>query len=160
MKKITLFLAFLACTLSLRAGQIVYPVTANVVSNLFVGGKIIESLTATATSTNITTFRFYDSANTSTTYVQQAYGQLASYSTNITTIFTNEAGLLITNNVVGRWTYTTTVAIATNNRPIKATLVVPAGLQRTSEIVRSATLGLNVIPNFDGIVEVTYRDNP
>ncbi len=159
MKKITtLALALLFTTIiNLRADNIVIPVTANVVSNLFVNGKIIDSISVTATTTNITTFKFYDSSNTSTTIVQAAYQNWASYATNITQVFTNESGLLVTNTFVGRWTYPTSVTASTNTRPVTVTLVAPASSMR-SQTFRLLTLhGLNVIPNFDGIVEVEYR---
>ena len=65
MKKLLLIaLAAMTFTVS-RADNLVIPVTANVVSNLFANGKTIDSITVTATTTNITTFKFYDSSNTS-----------------------------------------------------------------------------------------------
>lgn len=143
-----------------KADTIAYPVTANVVSNLFVGAKIIKAITAIATSTNNTTFRFYDTPNTGTTYVQVAYSRLASYATNITYVFTNEAGLLVTNTFTGRWTYPTSVSASTNTRPTKQIMVVPASSTRTIEIPLMTTLGLAVLPDFNGIVEVEYENNP
>lgn len=159
-KLITLALALLTITFAARADSIAITLTANVVSNLFTSGKIIDNITFTATSTNITTAKFFDSSNTSTTIVQAAYDNYAHYNTNITYVFTNEAGLLVTNNFIGVWVYPTTVSASTNTRPTLQTIVVPGSATRSKD-VRILTLhGLNVVANQAGIVEVTYRNNP
>jgi len=155
--KILVVLAIALVTITSRADTIAIPVAANVVSNLFTNGKQISQIIATATSTNITTFKFYDSSNTSTTIVQAAYQNWASYATNFSTTFTNESGVLITNSFSGIWTYPTSVSASTNARPVVLTLVVPAGAQRTKVINLLTIHGLNVIPNQSGIVEVDYR---
>lgn len=160
MKKLLLTaLAAMTFTVS-RADNLVIPVTANVVSNLFANGKTIDSITVTATTTNITTFKFYDSSNTSTTIVRAAYQNWASYATNFSTVFTNEANLLVTNTFTGRWTYPTTVSAVTNSRPAIVTLVAPGSSLRTQDLRLLTLHGLNVIPDQNGIVEIEYRPQP
>lgn len=159
-KLISLLIAALFCTVAVRADSIVYPLTANTVSNLFSSGKIIDNITVTASTTNITTLKFYDSSNTSTTYVQAAYVRYANYATNYSVVFTNEANVVLTNSFSGIYTYPTSVSIATNTIPILQTIVVPASAQRSKDVNISTLRGLNVVPNYDAIVEVTYRNNP
>lgn len=161
MKKLLLALALIAAlAFTSKADNLVYPLTANVVSNLFTVGKIIDTITVTATTTNTTTLKFYDSSNTTTTYVAAAYSNYTSYATNFSQIFTNESGVLITNSFTGRWTYPATVAASTNTIPAIYTIVVPASGQRTKEVHLQTMRGLNVIPNFGAIIEVDYRNNP
>lgn len=129
------------------------------VNLLSTGGYIIDSITFTATTTNNTTVKFYDSSSTATNIVRAAYTSYSSYSTNFDSVFTNEAGILVTNTFVGRYTYPTSVSAVTNERPKLTTIVVPASGQRTKDTTIINARGLTLLSDYDGIVEVTYRSN-
>ena len=159
MKKLFLLIAALACLTSAFADSAVSTLTANTAANILATPKAIDSITVTATTTNITTVRFYDSSTTSTTLVQAAYQRWASYQTNYSTVFTNEANLLVTNTFRGTWTYPTSVSVATNARPAILTLIIPASSQRTKIGNLLTIQGLTAQANQDAIVEVDYKAN-
>lgn len=161
MKKLFILAAVLALSLfSAKADSIATLVTAGAASNLFTTGKIIDNITVTATSTNVTTFKFYDTSTTTTSYVQGATVRYASYATNVVVVFTNEANVVITNTYAGTYTYPITVANATSSIPAVQTIIIPGGATRSKDLNISTIRGLTVVPNQDGIVEVTYRNNP
>lgn len=157
MKKLFTFIAALVFTVSTYADTISYAVTAGACSNLLSVPKLVNQIIVTATTTNTTTFKFYDTSNTTTTRVQTAYANTISYATNFSVVFTNEANLLITNSYTGLWTGPSNVSASTSSLPAIVTLVVPASAQRTKIIQMQNIRGLAVVPNQDGIVEVDYQ---
>lgn len=158
MKKLILSITALALlALSLKADSVATAVTAGACSNLLSTPKLVNSITVTATTTNTTTFKFYDTSNTTTTRVQAAYSSYSSYNTNFSTVFTNEANLLVTNTFTGIWTYPTSVSASTSSLPAVVTIVIPASSQRTKTMRMQNVRGLAVVPNQDGIVEVDYQ---
>lgn len=158
-KLITLFSVLVLAITSLFAQSVSSAVTGGTVLNLIsTSGVIIDSITFTATTTNNTTVKFYDSSTTATNIVRAAYSRYASYTTNYDQVWTNESGLLVTNTFDGRYTYPTSVAAVTNERPKLFTLVVVAGSQRTKETVLIPGRGLTLLSDYAGIVEVNYRN--
>ena len=160
MKKLLIATLLVGASLVVKSDSIAWPVASGVSSNLLSVGTLIDNITVTSTSTNITTLRFYDSSTTSTSVVRGAYSQVRSYATNFSVVFTNEADLLITNSFRGTWTYPTSVSAVTNSLPVWTTLVVPAGASRSKDYRGQTIRGLTVVPNADAIVEVDYRTNP
>ena len=159
MKTLLSLFAALAFSAVSFADSAVTVLTANTASNILSSAKIVDGITVTATSTNITTIRFYDSSTTSTTLVQAAYQRWSSYQTNYASVFTNEAGILITNTFRGTWTYPTSVSVATNAKPTLVTIIVPASSQRTKTIQLLTQKGLTAQADQDAIVEVDYRNS-
>lgn len=157
---LNIILALAALTVSVNAQKsTAITVGSAVVSNIFSSPKIIEELSITATTTNTTTVKFYDSANTTTTRVLAAYTSYSSFSTNITTITTNESGLLLTNSVSGIFTYPVSNAASTNELPRIYTTIVPGSTTRVRDVTLQTIRGLSVYPSAGVIVEVVYRDN-
>ena len=156
MKKL-LLLCSLLCVLNIRADEVVSATVANTPLNLLATGKVIENITFTATTAAITTLKVYDAATATTNYIQAAYSSYASYSTNFNVVFTNSAGLLVTNTFAGIYTGPTAVSAVTNQRPRLVTIVVPASSIRSKDVQIQTSLGLTVVSDIAGIVEVTYR---
>jgi hypothetical protein len=117
------------------------------------------SLTLTASTANITTFKFYDynSATAArTNIIYAATVGYTAYTTNMTQVFTNEMGLVLTNTFAGLYREATVVAAVTNERPRVITMVVPASSQRTLTLSRQLRVGLVTQSDYAGIVEVEY----
>lgn len=157
MKLFSIIAALALLTISTKADSTAVTVAAGVCSNLLSTPKLVSAITVTATSTNLTTFKFYDSANTTTTRVQAAYSAYASYNTNITSVITNAAGLLLTNTFTGVWTYPSSVSAVTSSLPAVVTIIIPGSAQRTKNVRLQNVRGLAVVPDQAGIVEVDYQ---
>ena len=157
MKKILTLLALITAV-TVNAADAVATLTANTAFNLLSTGKIIDAITVTATTANTTTVNFYDSSNTTTTYVQTAYGNIISYSTNFSQIFTNENGIVITNTFVGQWSGAQSVSASTNSRPAVQIIIVPGNTSRAKVVNAQTVLGLTAQANQGCIVEVSYRN--
>lgn len=142
------------------ADDIVYELAANTSSNLLARSTIIDTISFTASSVSITTVRFYDSATTTTNIITPAYVTYGRYTTNVSVIYTNENGIILTNTYPGQWTYAITNAQATNSLTPIFTIVVPGSTLRTKTARIQVQRGLTAVPNQAGIVEVTYRKNP
>lgn len=162
MKRI-LTIALLAFGLSAAAQERV--LTATVVAatptNLLSGGKylikdIILSNTNAAASGQ---FWFYDSTG-GTNYVQAAYTQIGTpYATNYSVVWTNAAGLLITNTVSSLYTPSTSVSASTNQLPkIVGPHLVGINTSRTlSDVNKTPNRGFTLYSTVGGSVEVLYE---
>jgi len=145
----------LLCIVSVKADSVVVTATAGAATVVSTNHITVSDITVTASTTNVTTVRFFDSQSL-TTYVQAAYTSFASYATNFSQIFTNESGVLITNTFTGVATLPTAVSVATNTIPTLYTIIVPASAQRT-KIVRIQTMrGLVAVASSEAIIEVDY----
>lgn len=133
--------------------------TANVVSNvLSAGGYLIKAITWINTTTNAATIKFYDTATTTTTIVQEAYTKLGpGYATNMVSTFTNAFGIVVTNTTPGWFVPSASISQATNERPYVIQFVVPAsGTFTLSGVNREVSQGLAVLPNQAGTYLLTY----
>lgn len=159
MKRYLSLIAAVVLSFSASAQQMeVVELAANTVSNLLSTPKIIDNITVLATTTNNTIVKFYDSSAVSTSIVRAAYTRYASYATNYNVVFTNAAGLLVTNTFVGRFTAPTDVSAVTNERPKVLTLVIPASSQVSQDVTIQTLRGLTAVPTYGAIVTVTYRN--
>lgn len=134
--------------------------TANTVSNVLnAGGFLIKAIAWVNTSTNAAIIKLYDISNTTTTIVQEAYTSFGTpYATNIVTTFTNAAGIVMTNTVPGTFTPSSTVALATNERPrVLEFLVGPSGVLNLTDVNRMVGNGLSILPNNSGTYLITYQ---
>lgn len=155
MKLLKTLLLVSLLTLSTRADVIVSATTAGAATAMATNGITVSEITVTASTTNNTTVRFFDSASL-TTYVQAAHVTYATYNTNYDVVWTNAGGVLLTNTFVGVATLPTSVTLATNTIPALYTTVIPASASRT-RVVRIKTMrGLVVVANQSAIVEVEY----
>lgn len=148
---------FVSVSVSAQQQQLLTSLTANTASNLLASAYIIDNFIVINSTTNIATLKFYDSSSTSTTLVQAAYSSYASYATNYSTVFTNEANVLVTNTFVGIYTAPTVHTIATNTRPSIYTLIVPASSTLTKDVRLQVMRGLTVVPNQTTTLLTTYR---
>lgn len=161
---ITLALLALGFTASAQNKTLVANLTYNTPTNLLAGGKytILEVLFQNAHATN-STIKFYDSATSSTNYVQAAYTAYSSYSTNYSTTFTNTAGIVITNTWTGTYRSSSSVSAVTNERPaVLGPFFIQASATTTvSDLAVSPNLGLTVYSGATGTLQITYREtNP
>lgn len=143
---------------------LVASLTYNTPTNLLAGGKytILEVLFQNAHATN-STIKFYDSATSSTNYVQAAYTAYSSYATNYSTTFTNTAGIIITNTWTGTYRSSSSVSASTNERPaVLGPFFIQASATTTvSDLAVSPNLGLTVYSGASGTLQITYREtNP
>lgn len=146
--------------LSAHADNVVVVGAANTASNLIAIPVIANKITVTATTANITTVKFYDTANTTTTAVQAAYTSYSSYATNWNVTFTNAENVVLTNTYVGTYTRATANSASTSSLPVLYTIVVPASSERVRTVTIGAIRGLTFVPNQNCIVEVEYAKNP
>ena len=160
MKKLLTLLSIIAATLLTQADQIVLTVAGGSTSNIVTGPIIVDTITATAASSNITTLKFYDSPNATITYIQAATYKLARYATNFSTLVTNAQGVVFTNTFRGQATLPTAVTLATNTLPVVQTMVVPGSALRAKEVKFQTMKGLAVNANEDVVIEIDYRKNP
>lgn len=131
--------------------------TGGTAYNILASPATISSITFTSTTTNPAVLYLFDTATTTTNYVQAAYTGVTSYATNWVNIWTNESGVLITNTFVGTWTGPTSVSAVTNTLPTVAA-VVAAGNQTT---VRNGTItagvGITAVSSQPAILQINYR---
>lgn len=168
MKKFFLILSAIfamAFTSQAQTKTLVSAVTAATPLTLLTGGKYtITEFVFQNAGTNTGTIYFYDSASNSTNYVQGAYTSYTQYATNITSTFTNTAGIIITNVFPGVYTSSATVSASTNERPY---IIGPIALTGSAATLVEPTpvapaLGLTVYTTAAaGTLQVTYREtNP
>lgn len=158
MKRFIALLALLFTTFSALAdGVALTSLTSGAASNLLSGVYIVDQISVVATTTNITTLKFYDSSTTATSYVAAAYTKYTGYATNFSNVFTNENSLLVTNTYAGWYTGATSVGAATNTRPVVYSIVAPASSILTKDVKIQTIRGLTVVPNQDCQVILTYR---
>lgn len=146
-------------TISVHAQQLmsVTSLAANTSSNVLSSPAIIDNLTLLNATTNTAICYFFDSSTTATNYVQAAYTSYASYATNYSVVFTNEANVLVTNTFSGVYTAPTANSLATNTRPVLTALVVPAGTSLNKDVKLQTIRGLTAIPNQALTLVTTYR---
>lgn len=158
MKTLKFLILSLALSLGVLAQTAVSTLTTGGTAyNILASPATISSITFTSTTTNPAVLYLFDTATTTTNYVQAAYTGVTSYATNWVNIWTNESGVLITNTFVGRWTGPTTVTATTNTLPTIAALVA-AGNQtanRTGPV--TATVGVTAVASGAGILQINYR---
>lgn len=161
MKKLLVsILLLIATALPIMADNTVVVCAANTASNLVATPLITDSMTFTATSASTTTVKLYDSATTGTNIVLGAYTRYITYTTNYSTVWTNENSMLVTNTFVGTYTAPVSAAKATSSLPALLTVVIPGSGQRTKTIQLQAVRGLTAVPDQNVIIEVDYRKNP
>lgn len=162
MKKLILtLLASLALTGASLAQNTQYSLTAvaaGTAANLSPYPVDIVQLTITASTTNNTTVKFYDSSTTTTNIVRPAYGRLITYSTNYTTTFVDPNGVTITNTFVGQFTTPSAVSAVTNARTALVSFVVPASGQRTFTTSLHTVQGVTVDASANCVVEMQYSN--
>ncbi len=156
------FTAALAFTITAYAQNLsaVNTLTGGTPVNVFSTPQLVDDITITATSTNVTTVRVYDAPTSSTNIVQAAYVRYASYNTNIVQVYTNENNVVLTNTFSGIYTYPISVSVSTNQRPVIATLVIPGSGTRTKSVRLVLTKGMTVLSDQNAILETDYRNNP
>ena len=122
------------------------------------GGKYqIYNITFFNSTSAIASLKFYDSAGNSTSMIRGAYTSYETIATNWTSTFTNAEGIVITNTFNGTVSYGTSVAAATNERPIQVNFAVVGSGTRTVNVSWLPALGATVYSTQPGVVEVGYK---
>ena len=135
-------------------------VTAATPFTILSGGKYtITELLFANTSTNTGTVKFYDTTGSATNIVRAAYTSVTSYSTNITTVFTNSSGLLITNITPGIFTSSSTVAATTNEAPVLVgpLMIVASETMASDGMAVSPVRGFTIYSTVAGQIQITYK---
>lgn len=157
--KALFLLPLLVCAQLFAQSTAVSSVAKTTHTSLLSGRYNVQNIVLTATSTNDTTFKFYDTYSTNVLQVKPSYTLPVSYSTNWTTTYVNQNG--VTNSITFSGTYTayTTVDAVTIARPTLLQLVVPAGQSREKAVNITTVRGLAVYADNTGIVEIEYETN-
>lgn len=142
------------------SGTKTFPLTANTVSNFLSGQYVIQNITLIASTTNITTVKVFDSSNTATTMVINAYTKYNGYATNYSTVFTNANGVYVTNSYSGWYTAPVAVSGSTSTRPIVYTLMAPGSMITSKDVNIGTLTGLALVPDQNCIVAISYIGNP
>ncbi len=132
---------------------------ATIITNTVSPAYAVDSIIINATTTNATTVCFYDSTGGSTNIINAAYSRYSSYATNVTSIFTNENGIIITNTYPGRYDYAIAVAAATNERPYLYKVIVPANSQLTKQVLWLPARGVTVVSSAAATLQYYYHSN-
>lgn len=157
MKKLFLIFALAAALFTAKADSTAVVMTANTASNLLSTPNIVTTLTLTATSTNVTTINFYDSATAGTTFVQAAFTYYTNYATNYDVVWTNGNGIVLTNTFRGTYTAPVAVSASTSAIPKITTQVVLGSGTKTKVITLQLVRGLAAVANQNAIIEVDYH---
>jgi hypothetical protein len=134
-------------------------IAANTATNVLSGGRYVikEIYFQNSDLTNSARIKVYDSSNAVTNYVVAASTTYSTVTTNFSTVWTNESGLLMTNTFNGVATIATTVSAATNERPKLVEFTVPKSDNRTLTRLGITPLrGVLVISDYAGVLEITY----
>lgn len=110
-------------------------------------------------TTNAGTFWFYDSDGNATNRILGAYTTYSTAASTNTTVWTNAAGLLITNITVGVATTSSAVGQSTNELlKIVGVNTVPAnGNKVLTDLNRTPLIGFTIYSTVDGTLDVTYE---
>lgn len=158
MNKFLLSIALVFASLS-ALGQTAVSVltTGGTAYNVLAAPATISSISFTSTTTNPAVLYLFDTATTTTNYVQAAYSGVTSYATNMVTTWTNESGVVITNTFVGTFTTPTTVTATTNTLPVAVALVAApnASVVRNGPVTMG--VGLTAVASQPGILQINYR---
>lgn len=133
-----------------------YTTTANTPLTVSTNNLIIDTITVNASTANLTTAKFYDSAS-GTNIVTPAYTARIGYPTNVVQVFTNESAIIITNTFKGWWSGTTSVAAATNELPVITTFIVPGSGSLSRNVRLSTIQGLTLLTDQNSVVTLQYR---
>lgn len=163
MKKL-LFSLITALVIPLAAhaqqSMVLTSLAANTSSNVIAQACIVDNFTVVNTTTNTCTVKFFDSATTSTNYSQAAYTSFIQYATNYNVVFTNEAGVLVTNTFAGIYTQPVSNSADTNAvRPTILTLIIPASSTLNKDVKVQVIKGLTAVPSQSCTLVTTYRIN-
>ena len=156
-------LKFLILSLALSLGALAQQTAVSVLStggtayNILANAATISSISLTSTTTNAAVLYLFDTATTTTNYVQAAYTGVTSYATNWALTWTNESGVLITNTFVGTWTGPTTVSATTNTLPTVAALVAAGNQTSVRNTTITAGVGITAVASQPAILQINYR---
>ncbi len=115
-------------------------------------------LTLLATSAG--TVQFYDSGTTNQFYTNNNYASVGSYTTNWTSLYTNYMGRIQTNYISGIYTYTNTVAAATNLLPTLGLFSLQANVPLTVSVDWVNVKGLSAKTTTNTTIVAAYFPVP
>lgn len=160
MKKLISVLALFAGLYTARADMNVFTITNGTPTLLLSGAKIVDNIVVLNSSTNTATVRFYDSSTADTNVVRAAYTRYTTISTNFDSVFTNTAGVLVTNTFAGVYKAPVAVSAVTNARPVIQAIAVPASTTASKDTHIQTIRGLILLSDQDVVVTVDYRNQP
>lgn len=136
-------------------------VTNNVV--LTQAPVIVSSISIANTTGGAGTFKFFDAPDTNAVWTNTSFTAINSYETNISEVFTNFSGRVVTNTYTATYTYEETIAANTNlSRRVLIELEVPANttLTYTPSALFATKYGILVTNDAlaSGSVTITYAN--
>lgn len=141
-----------------KAATATATVTTASTNSLITVGARIQSYVVANSSAATCTIKFFDAPSTSLTYTNPAYTNYVSYTTNIVTSYVTYSG--VTNSLTnsGLYSYSSTVAAATNNYRTIVTLTVPAGetVTYTPTDGTLVSFGLTSTNSTNAAITITY----
>lgn len=133
---------------------------AHTATSVLAASYLIDNFVVINSTTNTAILRFYDSNTSATNMAQAATYSYATWATNYTVVFTNYAGVLVTNSFVGVYTGpTAAVAGATVAKPAMLQLAIPAGTTLNKDVKLLPVLGLAAQCDQAVTLVTTYRRN-
>jgi hypothetical protein len=159
MKKILFSLLFAVLGLAVQA-QSFYSTNITTAGhvNVLATGNRTALLTLLGTAAGTVTF--YDSATTNQFITNGNYASVGAYTTNYTQLYTNTAGIIQTNLIVGLYTYTNTVAAATNIAPSLGVFALQANVPLTVSVDWLLIKGLSAKTTTNTTIVAAYFPLP
>lgn len=139
-KKLGVVLAIVGACFTAKAVDVSTAATAAATNSIFQASGRVQSIIIANDVASALTVKFFDCPTNLLTYVQGAYTNYISYTTNIVAVITLPSGVLQTNTNAGVYTLSQTVSSTTNSYRTVATLNVAA----SSTLVYYPTNGLLV----------------
>lgn len=166
LKKLICLLAIAMLPLAAYSATETITITANTQTNNVVlteAPVVVSEITIANTTGGAGTFKFFDAPDTNAVWTNSAFTAVTSYTTNISEVFTNFSGRVVTNSYDAIYTYETTIAANTNlSRKVLIELEVPANttLTYTPSALFATRLGILVTndPLASGSVTITYAN--
>lgn len=116
-------------------------ISTNILLNIPANITAISVSAATLpTGTNAVLY-FYDNNTNDIVYTNAAWVSRTTVSTNVSTVFTNQQGIVQTNSYPGQYTTLVTNAAATNTLPLMTSFSVPANSTQEQTLQVSAIKG-------------------
>lgn len=156
--KLGLVCLSLLCGIQSKAVDQSTAATAAATNSIIQASARIQSIIIANDVASALTVKFFDAPTNVLTYVNAAYTNYLSYTTNIVSVYTTPAGVLQTNTNSGIYTYASTVSAATNAYRTVATINVGASgttvYYPTNGLI--VAFGLCVTNNTNCTITTTY----
>jgi len=158
MKKLLIALGLLS-GVAYSQNTTVVTVSSNVAAVVLDSKYTVTELKVINSESSVKTFNFYDTAAATNVdvWITPAWTEYIRYTTNMTSVFTNQTGVVVTNTFSGVYTAAVSHSASTNTYPTLLSVAVPASGSVTISRTIPLGFGLSVKANGAGAVQCTYQ---